>query len=472
MDKSATIESRNEMRFVVGEHSASRSLFGLRKSRVIGSFISLGLGFLVLLGLGGTFGLIGMAALGAVGLFSFLIGFRGATLDQIAVASLYFTKARFYEAKLGFRYDVSGMPLKIGQKRQIVSGGSGCTLRVSEPHVSRRSSRKRAVRQPDLYRDDSSRVGRSFSVPMMQRRRSVVGYEIVGDRFLYLDKDLKSQSAINVGRLLETFANYSPSIKGMTILYSCTPGGYGEAGTDMPPQPGSVAELQYISEVNSVRRRTYLLLKGSKAFDLPEFPSFELDGSGETDLELKPMDSKHIVQLLDFGGFSSQRKANRAICSSWSYLEMEQRLVRLFDIVEFPRGEVSADFLVPFITSLTSESILSFNLKLVDNRYALRKVRSRRSGITADIGVRGMLGFLGRSSETNAMASLETQEMELDMGYQMFSVSGTVAIFANNPAELELLSSDLLAKSDRSDLFLECAWGRQIQRWRGIFGVV
>lgn len=304
----------------------------------------------------------------------------------------------------------------------------------------------------------------------MSPRQTVFGYEIVGDRFLYLDTDLKSQIALNFGRLLETFVNYSPAIKGLSVVYTCTPGGYGEVNPGAPPESGSVAELQHISEANSILRRSFLLLKCSKSSNLPQLLSLETENFSQSDLELIPMEPRHISQLFNFGGFTSKRKSDRAICSNWSYLEMEQRLVRLFDIVEFPRGEVSADFLVPFITGLTGESILSFNLKLVDNRYALRKVRSKRSGITADVGVRGMLGFLSRNSEIKAMASLETQETELDMGYQMFSVSGIVAIFANNLTELEFLSSDLMAKSEKSDLLLECAWGRQIQRWRSIFG--
>ena len=156
--------------------------------------------------------------------------------------------------------------------------------------------------------------------------------------------------------------------------------------------------------------------------------------------------------------------------SSWSHILVGDRVMRLFEVAQLPTGEVQPDFLVPFVSSLVEQSILSFEFKAIDSRVAMKKVRSKRSGITADAGIRALFGFLSRTSEARAITSLEIQEHDLDLGYEMFSVSGQFALFADDLAGLSLASRDVATKAEKSGLALECAYGRQMRARRKLFG--
>lgn len=144
--------------------------------------------------------------------------------------------------------------------------------------------------------------------------------------------------------------------------------------------------------------------------------------------------------------------------------------MRVFEVVELPKGSVAPDFLASLTYGISFPALISFRLVPIDNRYAMRKLRSKRSGVMADAGIRSLLGFLARNSESKTIDALARQESELDLGYEMFSVSARVATYAKELKILEGRSRELLVAAERSGLELDVMYGRQQLGRQELFG--
>ena len=370
-----------------------------------------------------------------------------------------------------FRFTQFGVPYPSTQTRQVVSFHANQGVRVSARHLLKRG--RQHVGGKFLRRISIENFpGTEMDVAQFRFGEKILfGFELTGDRFLYLDRDVKVSNAINFGQVLEVFSSYRDRIDSICIVYTFSPGNFDLSDSNCQQSDPDLEELLRSSINNSTIRHLYLLVSGLKSVGFEELVSQISVAARDIGVVARGLDQSSLQNVVQFGRPLTGLDKPLPIRSHWGHMDLGEKMVKLFEVVELPKGEVNPDFLVPFLSSVEGESLLSFRLKLIDNRFALRKVRAKRSGITADVGIRALLGFLGRHSESRVIESLQIQEQELDLGYLMYSVSGTLAVFANTEAQLHLTASQILLKSEQSGISLECAYGMQMKCWRGLFGM-
>ena len=460
--------------FTIGEHSSSRSLFGLRKSQIAGELASLILGFVALLGLGSSDGILAFAVTAICSSFVFLVGYKRRTLDQLVLDAFAHLGEQLSHSSREFRHDLFGFSSPPVAGSFVASSHTWGSRRISPSR--KRRSRIAAVPGPrgsglrniwEKEIDDGAKIGiaREHS-----GKRSVVAFELFGDGFLLRDPQDQNGSAAVFGTMLGSMSSLSKKMDSVALIYLVDPERRASMADETLGWAGEVRKLfDYVSG-NATDRHCYLVVHMADSpfgeQDFSELTSF-VAGLG---LDSQPLDGDSLGQLFAFGTGEGSGRGVLHVRSRWSHLLVGERLMKLFDVAEFPTGEVRPDFLVPFVTSLESKSLLSFRFKAIESHFALRKVRSRRSGITADAGIRALLGFLSRTSEARAISSLEVQENDLDMGYEMFAVSGFFAVFADSLYELKDAAESAMAKAEKSGLQLECAYGRQLQTRNLLFG--
>ena len=457
-------------RFSVGDHLLGKSIFGLAKSQVLGLTVFPVIGFLMLFSFNGIWGILGLVFVVTLAVLSLLIGWQGWTLDRAVIAGNWYLASVISQRRNRFKFSQFGAPLPSTQSRQVVSYHSRQGLRVSEHYLSKRGRQHLAGK---LHHRVFVETFPYFEMDMAQLslgKKVLFGFELEGDRFLYLDRDAKASNAINFGQFLEVFSAYRDRIDSLCLVYTFTPGNFDTPTSINQESDPELEELVRSSSNSSIRRQLYLLISGSKSTGFAELVSQISVAARDIGVTARGLDQSSLRKVVLFGRPAPDLEKALSMRSHWRHMELGDKLAKLFQVTGLPKGEVNADFLVPFLSSVAGEGLLSFRLKLVDNRYALRKVRAKRSGITADAGVRTLLGFLGRQSENRAIGSLQVQEEELDLGYVMYSVSGTLVLFATTEAELELAANQILLKSEQSGVSLECAYGTQMKCWRDLFG--
>ncbi|TAN20340.1 MAG: hypothetical protein EPN30_10565 [Actinomycetota bacterium] len=460
--------------FSIGDHPGSRSLFGLRRSQVIGEILSLVAAFLALFALGASGGLLVLVAISVLASVGFLIGYRRQTLDVMVLALAGHAHEKYLQKQQDNRSDIFGLPGAPAAASYIVSSNRDGTVRISDKR-RRRTVDKKTDRfigsGPSRVHDVA--VGEKGVLGVLKERhgkRGAAAFEIFGESFLYANRSEQMARASVFGSMLGAMSAFANAVDSLVFLYMVDPEETGDPMATAKGWPEDLKKLYCELEEQAIRRRCYLIVKLSDV-SLAEKNSKELiESVSGLGLRCRPADSKMLAEIYGFGCRVAASRKVLHMRSSWSHILIGDRVMRLFDVAQLPTGEIQPDFLVPFISSLAEQSILSFELKAIDSRIAMKKVRSKRSGITADAGIRALFGFLSRASEARAISSLEIQENDLDLGYEMFSVTGHFAVFADDLAGLGSAAREAVTKAEKSGLALECAYGRQMRARRRLFG--
>ncbi len=459
--------------FTIGDHASSRSIFGFRRSQIGGEIIGIICGFGALLLVGSFPGLASFLAITVLASLGFLVGYRRRTLDMMLFAGACFVREGVHQKRRQFRFELFGFAVPPSDSSYLVSKHNYGSARISNTRQRRAAMTK--VRTPgmeirsagEVRLEDGTLLGMGKD---RSGRRCVVAFEVFGNDFLFQERVDQLSRTFVFGRVLGTMSSLTNVVDSVVLLYAVDP--VGEAGREAAAEewPDELRSLYLDVKEKSVVRRSYVIVRLRDArpcgSDYLELVSF-ISGLG---VGFRALDARSLIRLFSFGSAESAFKGVLHMRSLWGHLLVGERMMKMFDVVELPTGEVQPDFLVPFVASLASQSLLGFELKVIDSRFALRKVRSRRSGITADAGIRALMGFLARNSEARAITSLEVQENDLDMGYEMFSLSGYFAIFADDLAGLKAATQDAVAKAEKSGLVLECAYGRQLNARHRLFG--
>ena len=459
--------------FTIGDHASSRSIFGLRRSQIVGEIVAIICGFGALMLVGSFAGLLSFVAVVFLASLGFLVGYRRRTLDVMLFAVASYLKEVMHQKRRQFRYELFGFAVPPAGSSYLASKHNYGSARISNTRQRRAATAK--VRTPGLEIRGAGEVrledGTLLGIAKDRAtRRYVVAFEVFGNDFLFQERVDQLARGFVFGSMLGSMSSLANVVDSVVLLYAVDP--VGEAGWEVTTEqwPDELRLLYLEVKDKSVVRRSYIVIRVRNAradgSDYLELVSF-ISGLG---VGFHALDAKSLIRLFAFGSPESAYKRVLHMRSQWAHLLVGERMMKMFEVAELPTGEVQPDFLVPFVTSLASQSLLGFELKAIDSRFAMRKVRSRRSGITADAGIRALMGFLARNSEARAITSLEVQESDLDMGYEMFSVSGYFAVFADNLAELKAAARDAVAKAEKSGLALECAYGRQLQVRHRLFG--
>ncbi len=462
-----------ERGFTIGDHASSRSLFGLRRSQIVGEVIGIICSFSALLVIGSSAGLVTFVVIGVLVSLGFLVGYRRRTLDVVLGAAVCFLKDGSHQKSQRYRHDPFGFATLPGRSSYLASRHSYGSVRISNTRQRHptghkvRTSGLEISHPGEVCLDDGTFLGIAKE---RSSRRGVVAFEVFGNDFLYRDQADQFVRASAFGSMLGSVSSLSNMVESLVLLYTIDPNSGEELRACPDEWPDELRSLYLQVKEKAVTRRSFIIIRAVSTKlvgnGYQELVSF-ISGLG---LRFRALDANSLADLFAFG--SGERAFNGVLHmrSEWSHLLIGERAMKVFDIAELPAGEVQPDFLVPFVTTLATQSLLTFELKAIDSRFAMKKVRSRRSGITADAGVRALLGFLARNSEARAITSLEVQENDLDMGYEMFSVTGHFAIFADDLAGLKAATLDATAKAEKSGMVLECAYGRQLQVRHRLFG--
>lgn len=453
--------------FKIGDHPVSRSLFGLRRAQIVGAGVSVVLGFSILFSRGGPGGVIGMAVIVGIGCLAFLVGYKRQTLDYVLLAAWSWIAEMVPQRQAGYSYSLFGEPApKCAAPHLIIPENYGFARIAPKA----RSMKRRGLLRNTNVCQEVVAGGQNYGV-VSDGKNVIFAFELFGENFLYQNRDDQISNAASFGVAIGAMPTTSESISSITLVFTIEPGIQSEEHNEIAVEwSADVKDLLDFTVARQIRRRSFLIIRShgdAPAEGLHERISSLIEAQPIKSL---PLDSKSLESLLTFGTDSRIGSGSLKMKSCWNEISFDNRIVKLFDVVELPKGEVHPDFLVPFLGSLSYPALLSFQFQHVDSRYALRKVRSKRSQVTADVGLRSLFGFLARNSEAKAIENLEIQESELDMGYEMFSVVSTFALFASGRSQLHAAIGDATSRAEKSGLTIECAYGRQLQCWRQLFG--
>ncbi len=460
--------------FNVGDHRGSRSLFGLKRSQVIGEISSLVVAFLALFVLGAGSGLAALVAISVLGSVGFLIGLRRQTLDMMVLSVANLVHEKYIQNQQDHRHDMFGLSGAPAGISYVVSSQRGGAARISNKR-RRRTADKKSVRltQSGASRVHDVSIGEGMVLGVLKAgrgKRGAVAFEVFGESFLYADRNEQLARASLFGSMLGTLSSFAGAVDSLVFLYLVDPEKTGNTEEVVEGWPEDLRNLYHEIENQRVIRRCFFIVRLSDISAVEKNWSELVDSISGLGLRCSPADSKALAEIYGFGSREAVSREVLHMRSNWSHILVGDRVMRLFEVAQLPTGEIQPDFLVPFVSSLVEQSMLSFEFKAIDSRVAMKKVRSKRSGITADAGIRALFGFLSRASEARAITSLELQENDLDLGYEMFAVTGQFALFADDLAGLSSAAREVATKAEKSGLALECAYGRQMRARRKLFG--
>lgn len=455
--------------FIIGDHPAARSVMGLRKPQVVGALSCLALGFVALIARPDVAGIAGLCLLAALGGELFLLGIKGVTLDRILTSAASFATERLSQSHGRNNYNSFGC--RIDHRPEFIAAGNSGGIRRIRERVRRRPSIRGNSRVSHAgWISESGEDGCPIGVGRCGPGRiCVAGFELFGGNFIYSDNDHQTMAADGFARALESIGGLVSGFESVTVLF-CTEPGKDEDHLIPGSVNAQICRIEAEIERNRIVRSAFLLI-----YFQGEFSRSQVDRVSETlvagGMEAVPLSAASLRRLFCFGFGGAASKESLHMRPGWDHLLVDQRIMQVMDAVAMPAGPVRPDFLVPFVNSLTSTSIIGFRLRVLNPTFALRKVRARRSGVTADAGIRALFGFIARNSEAEAIRSLENKEQDLDLGFQMFSVSARVAVVADSRIDMLRSAQEVKAGAEKAGLMFECAYGRQLAARRSLFGV-
>jgi hypothetical protein len=147
---------------------------------------------------------------------------------------------------------------------------------------------------------------------------------------------------------------------------------------------------------------------------------------------------------------------------AWSSFRTDESWHATYWIAEWPRVEVSPDFLVPLLVGGGRRTV-SVIMAPVPPGRALREVRSARTADVADARLRDRAGFLPSARRELEADGVARRESELAEGHAEFRFSGYVTISALDRSELEAQCAEAEHAAQTAHLELRRLYGRQAE---------
>lgn len=135
---------------------------------------------------------------------------------------------------------------------------------------------------------------------------------------------------------------------------------------------------------------------------------------------------------------------------------------RTFEITEWPRVPVLADWLHPLLVSrVAGQRILSIHIDLIPPWKAVRRAERASTNAASEMRRREQMGFEGRVRDTRAYQAIASREDELAGGYAGVKLSATLTVSAVGREALEQASRDVADAATRSRLQHRTLYGLQ-----------
>jgi hypothetical protein len=145
---------------------------------------------------------------------------------------------------------------------------------------------------------------------------------------------------------------------------------------------------------------------------------------------------------------------------AWSCYRTDDSWHATYWIAEWPRVDVSPDFLLPLLVGGGRRTV-SVTMAPIPSGRALREVRSARTADVADARLRDRAGFLPSARREREADGVARRESELAEGHAEFRFSGYVTISAADRPELEVLCAEAEHAAQTAHLELRRLHGRQ-----------
>lgn len=149
-----------------------------------------------------------------------------------------------------------------------------------------------------------------------------------------------------------------------------------------------------------------------------------------------------------------------AIEPSWDAVRTDGTWHAIYWIAEWPRVEVTPDFLGPLLFSPLRRS-LSLVMEPVSPLHAARQVAQARTADLADGELRRRGGFLVTASHRRQKESVEDRDTELADGHAQYRFSGYLTVTADTRSELAASCSSVEQAAGQSGLELRLLYGTQ-----------
>ena len=149
-----------------------------------------------------------------------------------------------------------------------------------------------------------------------------------------------------------------------------------------------------------------------------------------------------------------------AVESHWDAVHTDATWHATYWIAEWPRVEVTPDFLGPILFSSLRRSVV-LTMEPVDPTRAARQVAQARTADIADGELRRRGGFLVTARHSRQMASVEERDTELADGHAQFRFTGYVTVTADTRAELTAARAAVEQAAGQARIELRLLFGEQ-----------
>jgi hypothetical protein len=147
----------------------------------------------------------------------------------------------------------------------------------------------------------------------------------------------------------------------------------------------------------------------------------------------------------------------------WGRIRTDDMWHATYWIAEWPRTEVTADFLGPLLLVADIRRSVSVVMEPVDARKAAQRIESARTADIADAELRRRGGFLATARRRREEEVLAQREVELADGHASFRFSGYVTVSALDPDGLEDACGRVEQAAGQAGLELRRCYGDQAQ---------
>jgi hypothetical protein len=149
-----------------------------------------------------------------------------------------------------------------------------------------------------------------------------------------------------------------------------------------------------------------------------------------------------------------------AVEPSWDAVHTDGTWHATYWIAEWPRVDVTPDFLAPLLFSPLRRS-LSMVMEPMSPSRAARQVAQARTADLADGELRRRGGFLVTARQTREKAGVEERDVELADGHAQFRFSGYVTVTTDTRAELSTARAAVEQAAGQAGIDLRLLYGAQ-----------
>ncbi|HMO01011.1 MAG TPA: type VII secretion protein EccE [Miltoncostaeaceae bacterium] len=150
-----------------------------------------------------------------------------------------------------------------------------------------------------------------------------------------------------------------------------------------------------------------------------------------------------------------------AALESWRHYRSDGALHCTYWVAEWPRIDVGADFLLPFMVAGTTRRTFALVMEPLDPARALRAAENARTNEISDDDLRARMGFLATARRRRQQEALLDRERELAEGHSGVRFSGYLTVSAAGEDELADAMADVERSAQTVGLELRPLWGEQ-----------